>query len=41
MHHYIENLNWRYATKIFNENKVSQEDIDEIVEVFSLSASSF
>lgn len=36
----IENLNWRYATKKFSDRKVSQEDIDSIVEATNLSASS-
>lgn len=42
MEKYIENLNWRYATKEFdNSKKVSSEDLENIIEVFRLSASSF
>ncbi len=36
----IESLNWRYATKKFNERKVSPEALDTIVEATNLSASS-
>lgn len=36
----IEDLNWRYATKIFDKNKkVSESDLDEITEAFRLSPS--
>lgn len=42
MEKYIENLNWRYAAKEFdNSKKVSREDLENIIEVFRLSASSF
>ncbi len=35
-------LQWRYATKVFDTNKkVSQTDLDEILEAFRFSASSF
>jgi len=39
---YIDNLQWRYATKLFNPNKkIQQEDVDEIVEAFRLTPSGF
>lgn len=42
MEKYIENLKWRYSTKQFDTNKkVSLEDLNEIIEVFRLTASSF
>lgn len=42
MSKYIENLNWRYATKKFDPNKkVSQKDLDNLLEALSLSASSY
>lgn len=42
MSNYIENLNWRYATKKFDPNKkVSQKDLDNLLEALSLSASSY
>lgn len=38
----IEDLNWRYATKIFDpKKKVSQSDLNELLEALRLSASSF
>lgn len=38
----IDALNWRYATKSFDTNKkVSQEDLEEIIETFRLTPSSF
>jgi len=38
----IEKLNWRYATKAFDPNKkVSQDDLDTIIESFRLTPSSF
>lgn len=38
----IENLNWRYATKSFDTSKkVSESDLEEIIEVFRLTPSSF
>ncbi|MDD4151127.1 MAG: NAD(P)H-dependent oxidoreductase [Candidatus Gracilibacteria bacterium] len=38
----IEDLNWRYATKIFDKNKkVSESDLDEITEAFRLSPSGY
>jgi nitroreductase len=38
----IDSLNWRYATKSFDINqKVSESDLDEIIESFRLTASSF
>lgn len=41
MNTYLENLQWRYATKIFDTSKkVSSEDLQEIMEAFRLSASS-
>lgn len=36
----IENLKWRYATKKFSTEKVSDENIEKIVEAINLSASS-
>ncbi len=39
---YIDSLNWRYATKKFdNTKKVSQEDLNSLLEATTLSASSF
>lgn len=38
----LENLKWRYATKVFDQNKkVSESDLQEVLESFRLSASSF
>jgi nitroreductase len=38
----IDSLNWRYATKSFDiSKKVSNKDLDEIIEAFRLTASSF
>ena len=38
----IEDLNWRYAVKAFDDSKkVSSEDLDTIIEAFRLTASSF
>ncbi|MFD2284618.1 NAD(P)H-dependent oxidoreductase [Pedobacter petrophilus] len=36
----IENLEWRYATKKFSDQKVSTEDLNEILQATNLSASS-
>lgn len=36
----IDKLKWRYATKAMNGKKVSQEDIDTIIEAISLSPTS-
>lgn len=36
----LDKLNWRYATKAMNGQKVSQEDIDQIIEAISLSPTS-
>ncbi|RAJ06192.1 NAD(P)H-dependent oxidoreductase [Arenibacter echinorum] len=42
MNSYIENLNWRYATKKFDASKkVSQKDLENLLEATSLSASSY
>jgi len=42
MNKIIENLNWRYATKVFDKNKkVSKEDFETILESFRLTPSSF
>ncbi|RTE52593.1 NAD(P)H-dependent oxidoreductase [Arenibacter aquaticus] len=42
MNSYIENLNWRYATKKFdNYKKVPEKDLDILLEATSLSASSY
>lgn len=38
----LDRLNWRYATKKFDtDKKVSQEDLDTLLEVIQLSASSY
>ena len=38
----IEDLNWRYATKAFDASKkVSEEDLNTIIEAFRLTPSSF
>lgn len=37
----IENLNWRYATKRMNGQKVPQEKIDQILEAVRLAPSSY
>ncbi|MDT0677934.1 NAD(P)H-dependent oxidoreductase [Autumnicola musiva] len=36
----IEALNWRYATKKYNDTRVSEENIEQIVQAINLSASS-
>ena len=42
MNNILQKLNWRYATKAFDETKkVSEEDLDTIVEAFRLTPSSF
>ncbi|MBC8769158.1 NAD(P)H-dependent oxidoreductase [Arenibacter sp. BSSL-BM3] len=42
MNTYIENLNWRYATKKFDASKkVSKKDLEILLEATSLSASSY
>lgn len=42
MNKIIENLNWRYATKIFDKNKkINKEDLETILESFRLTPSSF
>lgn len=42
MNKIIESLNWRYATKSFDTTKkVSEEDLNTIIEAFRLSPSSF
>lgn len=39
---YTDNLQWRYATKIFdNSKKIEQDIIDEILEAANLTASSY
>lgn len=39
---FVENLQWRYATKMFDiTKKVKTSDIDELIEVFMLTPSSF
>lgn len=39
---YIDNLNWRYATKKFDRNrKVSDKDLATLMEALALSASSY
>jgi nitroreductase len=38
----LDSLNWRYATKAFDTTKkIIKEDLEEIIEAFRLSASSF
>ncbi len=42
MSNYIEDLNWRYATKKFDANKeLSSEDLETLLEAIQLSASSY
>ena len=42
MEKYLENLNWRYATKKFDSNKkVSEKDLNHLLEAIQLSASSY
>ena len=42
MKNYIENLKWRYATKKFDPaKKVSDKDLDHLLEAIQLSASSY
>lgn len=42
MQTYIENLNWRYATKKFDSSrKISEEEIEKLMEAIQLSASSY
>lgn len=42
MKNIIDSLNWRYATKSFDTTKkVSENDLNEIIEAFRLTASSF
>jgi len=42
MSNYIDNLNWRYATKKFDATKkVSQDDVNRLLEATILSASSY
>ncbi|SFU62913.1 Nitroreductase [Pustulibacterium marinum] len=39
---YVDNLNWRYATKRFDESKkISKKDLDTLKEAVRLSASSY
>ncbi len=42
MNNYLENLNWRYATKKFDSSKkISREDLENLKEAIQLSASSY
>ena len=42
MNEYIDNLNWRYATKKFNsQKKISDEDLQKLLEAIRLSPSSY
>ncbi|WP_372945907.1 NAD(P)H-dependent oxidoreductase [Muriicola sp.] len=42
MHSYLESLNWRYATKKFEtDKKISERDLNLLLEATRLSASSF
>src|SRR5690606_8126936 len=36
----IDDLKWRYATKKFSNKRVSDEDLEKIIEAINLSASS-
>ena len=36
----IEDLNWRYATKKYSTHKVSEDDLEKIIDAINLSASS-
>ena len=36
----IEDLNWRYATKKYSTQKVSEDDLEKIIDAINLSASS-
>jgi nitroreductase len=38
---YIENLNWRYATKKFTDKVISEKDLEPLLEAIKLSASSY
>ena len=40
MNNLIETLNWRYATKRMNGNKIPSEKLDVILEAIKLSPSS-
>jgi nitroreductase / dihydropteridine reductase len=38
----LENFKWRYATKVFDKNKkVSELDLQDVIEAFRLTPSSF
>jgi nitroreductase len=37
----IDDLNWRYATKVFSDKKIPQKDLDELLEALRLAPSSF
>jgi nitroreductase len=42
MENYIENLNWRYATKKFDaEKSLNHEDVEKLQKSIQLSASSY
>ncbi len=42
MNNIIDALNWRYATKVFDKTKkISNEDLEEIIEAFRLTASAY
>lgn len=36
----IKNLQWHYAVKIYTDERVNEEKIDQIIESINLSASS-
>ena len=38
---FIKNLNWRYATKEFDGRKISEENLNKILEAIRLAPSSF
>lgn len=40
MNSIVEAMNWRYACKKYSDKKVSQEDIDSLLEILRLTASS-
>ena len=42
MEKYLENLNWRYATKKFDSTKkIKEDDLEKIKEAIRLTASSY
>jgi nitroreductase len=41
MNQHLENLNWRYATKSFTDQEISDEDLQNLLDSVQLSASSY